>query len=122
MDVDFSTGLDCLLPLVAPLVTGHSQIAIGSRLAHGAKVKRQFKREIISRGYNLLIKLLFGPVFSDAQCGFKAVRSELAQELLPSIENNEWFFDTEMLLVGPPQRFALSTKCQWIGWKTWTRG
>ncbi len=107
MDVDLSTGLDCLLPLVAPLVSGHSQIAIGSRLARGAKVQRQLKREVISRSYNLLIKLLFGPVFSDAQCGFKAVRSELAQELLPLIGNNEWFFDTEMLLLARHSRLPI---------------
>ncbi|MEI6044769.1 MAG: dolichyl-phosphate beta-glucosyltransferase [Chloroflexota bacterium] len=99
MDVDLSTDLNCLLPLIAPLASGHSQIAIGSRLARGAKVERQWKREVISRGYNLLIKLVFGPVFSDAQCGFKAVRRELLLQMLPEIENNEWFFDSEMLLL-----------------------
>jgi glycosyltransferase involved in cell wall biosynthesis len=99
MDVDLSTGLDGLLPLVAPLITGHSEIAIGSRLARGARVKRQLKREVISRCYNVLIKLVFGPVFSDAQCGFKAVRKDLLPQLLPMIENNEWFFDSEMLLL-----------------------
>ncbi|MBN9389998.1 MAG: glycosyltransferase family 2 protein [Chloroflexi bacterium] len=99
MDVDLSTGLDSLLPLISPLVTGHSMVAIGSRLARGARVKRQFKREVTSRGYNLLIKLLFGQVFSDAQCGFKAVRKELIMPLLARIENNEWFFDTELLLL-----------------------
>lgn len=99
MDVDLSTGLDSFLPLVAPLITGHSMIATGSRLARGAKIKRQFKREVTSRGYNLLIKLVFGRVFSDAQCGFKAVRKELILPMLALIENNEWFFDSEMLLL-----------------------
>lgn len=107
MDVDLSTDLDCLLPLVAPLVSGHSQIAIGSRLAKGAKVRRQPKREIISRCYNLLIKASFGKVFSDAQCGFKAIRHELAMELLPLIENNEWFFDTEMLLLAEHNKLRI---------------
>jgi glycosyltransferase involved in cell wall biosynthesis len=99
MDVDLSTNLDCLLPLIAPLASGHSQLAIGSRLAHGSKVVRQWKREVISRCYNLLIKGVFGNVFSDAQCGFKALRRETVWQLLPLIENNEWFFDTEMLLL-----------------------
>lgn len=107
MDVDLSTSLDCLLPLVAPLVSGHSQIAIGSRLAHGARVKRQLKREVISRCYNLLIKLIFGPVFSDAQCGFKAVRKDLLIQMLPEIENNEWFFDSEMLLLAEHNKLRI---------------
>lgn len=107
MDVDLSTTLDCLLPLIAPLVSGNSQIAIGSRLAKGATVQRQFKREFISRCYNLLIKASFGPVVSDAQCGFKAMRRELAQNLLPLIENNEWFFDTEMLLIAAHNKLRI---------------
>ena len=107
MDVDLSTGLDGLLPLVSPLLSGHSVIAIGSRLAHGAKVKRQWKREVISRCYNVLIKAVFGPVFSDAQCGFKAVRRDVLPVLLPRIENNEWFFDSEMLLLAEHNKLRI---------------
>ena len=99
MDVDLSTNLQSFLPLVAPLATGHSDVAIGSRLLKGAVVTRQWKREIISRGYNMLIKIIFRNRFSDAQCGFKAVKSSVARQLLPQIENNEWFFDTELLLL-----------------------
>lgn len=99
MDVDLSTGLDSFLPLIAPLVSGHSLVAIGSRLARGARIKRQFKPEVTSRGYNLIIKLVFGQVFSDAQCGFKAVRKDLILPMLALIENNEWFFDSELLLL-----------------------
>ncbi len=99
MDVDLSTDLQSFLPLVAPLATGHSEIAIGSRLLKGAVVTRQWKREVISRCYNFLIKLIFRNTFSDAQCGFKAVKRSVAQELIPLIENNEWFFDTELLLL-----------------------
>ena len=99
MDVDLSTNLKSFLPLVAPIITGHSELAIGSRLARGAIVTRQWKREIISRCYNLMIKLGFLNAFSDAQCGFKAVRADVARRMLPLVENNEWFFDTEMLLL-----------------------
>lgn len=98
MDVDLSTNLRSFLPLIAPLATGHSDLAIGSRLLKGAVVTRQWKRELISRGYNRLIKLLFRNRFSDAQCGFKAVKRSVALRLLPEIENQEWFFDTELLL------------------------
>jgi glycosyltransferase involved in cell wall biosynthesis len=99
MDVDLSTNLQSFLPLVAPLATGHSDLAIGSRLLKSAVIARQWKREAISRCYNLLIKLLFRNHFSDAQCGFKAVKRSVAQALLPRVENNEWFFDTELLLL-----------------------
>jgi glycosyltransferase involved in cell wall biosynthesis len=99
MDVDLSTNLHSFLPLIAPLATGHSEVAIGSRLLKGAVVTRQWKREVISRGYNILITLLCGKRFSDAQCGFKAVKRSVAQQLLPNVVNNEWFFDTELLLL-----------------------
>ena len=99
MDVDLSTELEALLPLVAPLVSGHSDVAIGSRLAHGARVVRGPKREVISRGYNLLLKLTLRSGFSDAQCGFKAIRTEVARELLPLVEDEAWFFDTELLVL-----------------------
>jgi putative flippase GtrA len=99
MDVDLSTDLDALLPLVAPLVSGHSDVAIGTRLASGARVVRGPKREVISRAYNLLLKATMRSGFSDAQCGFKAVRADVARELLPMIEDQEWFFDTELLLL-----------------------
>jgi len=99
MDVDLSTNLSSFLPLVAPLATGHSELSIGSRLLKGAIVSRHWKRELISRCYNLLIKLLFRIRFSDAQCGFKAAQRSIAQELLLQVEDGEWFFDTELLLL-----------------------
>ncbi len=99
MDVDLSTDLAALLPLVAPLVSGHSDLAIGSRLARHSRVERGVKRELISRSYNLLLRQGLRARFSDAQCGFKAIRREAALELLPLVEDNEWFFDTELLVV-----------------------
>src|ERR1700728_3778618 len=98
MDVDLSTSLPALLPLVAPLLSGHRDVVIGSRLAPGAHVVRGPKRELISRSYNLLLKLTLQGRFSDAQCGFKALRRDAAAKLLPLIEDNEWFFDTELLV------------------------
>ena len=99
MDVDLSTDLDALLPLVAPLISGHSDVAIGSRLAHGARVVRGAKREFISRTYNLILRATLRNSFSDAQCGFKAMRTEAARRLLPLVEDNAWFFDTELLVL-----------------------
>ncbi|MCP2168376.1 GtrA-like protein [Goodfellowiella coeruleoviolacea] len=99
MDVDLSTDLDALLPLVAPLVNGHSDIAIGSRLARGARTVRGPRREVISRCYNALIRLTHGAGFSDAQCGFKAARTEVIRPLLDHVRDDAWFFDTELLLL-----------------------
>jgi putative flippase GtrA len=99
MDVDLSTGLDALLPLVAPLITGHSDLAIGSRLAPGATVARGPRREVISRVYNVILRVVFANRFRDAQCGFKAIRSDVARRLLPVVADEGWFFDTELLLV-----------------------
>jgi putative flippase GtrA len=99
MDVDLSTDLRGLLPLVAPLLSGHSQVAIGSRLARGSRVSRGAKREFISRTYNLILRTVLGAKFSDAQCGFKAVHADALVELLPAIRDESWFFDTELLVL-----------------------
>jgi putative flippase GtrA len=99
VDVDLSTDLAALLPLVAPLVTGHSDLAIGTRLARGSRTVRGAKREVISRCYNLILKGSLRARFSDAQCGFKAVRKDVAKQLLPWVEDDAWFFDTELLVL-----------------------
>ena len=99
MDVDLSTDLRGLLPLVAPLLSGHSDLAIGTRLAHGARVVRGPKRELISRGYNRILRTALRARFSDAQCGFKAVRRDVLDDLLPAVRDESWFFDTELLVL-----------------------
>ncbi|MDP9799046.1 putative flippase GtrA [Catenuloplanes nepalensis] len=99
MDVDLSTDLAALLPLVAPLFSGHSDVAIGSRLSRSSRVVRGAKREIISRGYNLILRGTLQARFSDAQCGFKAIRKDVADRLLPLVEDTGWFFDTELLVL-----------------------
>lgn len=99
MDVDLSTDLNALLPLVAPLLSGHSDISIGSRLTRTSRVTRGPKRETISRCYNALLHTTLGARFTDAQCGFKAIRADRARQLLPHVEDNEWFFDTELLVL-----------------------
>jgi putative flippase GtrA len=99
MDVDLSTDLAAVLPLIAPLVSGHSDLAIGTRLHRGSRVVRGAKREFISRSYNLMLRHTLSTRFSDAQCGFKAIRREVAAHLLPLVEDNGWFFDTELLVL-----------------------
>jgi glycosyltransferase involved in cell wall biosynthesis len=99
MDVDLSTDLGALLPLVAPLLSGHSDLAIGSRLHRDARVARGLKRELISRCYNRLLRVVLRARFSDAQCGFKAIRADVAGDLLGLVRDEGWFFDTELLVL-----------------------
>lgn len=99
VDVDLSTDLAALPPLIAPLLSGHSDISIGTRLGRNSRVSRGPKREFISRSYNFLLKRTMQVRFSDAQCGFKAIRGDVARRLLPHVEDNGWFFDTELLII-----------------------
>ncbi|MDO9407312.1 bifunctional glycosyltransferase family 2/GtrA family protein [Patulibacter sp.] len=99
MDVDLSTDLNALLPLVAPLISGHSDLAIGTRLARSSNVVRGPRRELISRTYNRILRMSLQARFSDAQCGFKAIRRDAAERLLPQVQDQAWFFDTELLVL-----------------------
>jgi glycosyltransferase involved in cell wall biosynthesis len=99
MDVDLSTGLNAFPALIGAIVNDGYDIAVGSRLADGSRINRSLKRRILTRGYNTMIKAMFLTRFSDAQCGFKAISREAAQRILPLIEDNNWFFDTELLIL-----------------------
>ena len=115
MDVDLSTDLDGLLPLVAPLVSNHSQVAIGSRLASGSRVLRGGKREFISRTYNIILRSTLRSQFSDAQCGFKAMRKEAVEPLLGVVKDQAWFFDTELLVQAERNGFRIhEVSVDWI--------
>lgn len=99
MDVDLSTRLESLTALIAPLLSGSSDITIGSRLIRGARVTRSPQREAISRAYNLLLRTVLHTRFRDAQCGFKAVHAQVARDLVPMVRDQGWFFDSELLVV-----------------------
>jgi glycosyltransferase involved in cell wall biosynthesis len=115
MDVDLSTDLGGLLPLVAPVLSGHSDVSIGSRFAPGAHVLRGARREAVSRSYNLLLRAALGSQFSDATCGFKAARRETAQLLLPLVNDDHWFFDTEFLVSAERNGFRIhEVPVDWI--------
>lgn len=115
MDVDLSTNLRALPPMLAALIHSDYDLATGSRLMHGATVTRQWKRELISRTYNLLIRLLFWHRFRDAQCGFKAATRRAVDDLLPQVKDQAWFFDTELLLKGEQQGYRIfELPVEWI--------
>lgn len=116
MDVDLSTNLRHFMPMIEPLVRGEYHIATGSRLMRGARVTRQLKREVVSRAYNLIVKAMFpARRFSDAQCGFKALSHQAVNELIPYIVDNNWFFDSELLLRAEQQGYRVwEVPVEWI--------
>ncbi|MFZ5800391.1 MAG: glycosyltransferase [Candidatus Omnitrophota bacterium] len=114
MDIDLSTNLRYLKLLIEGIACNFD-LAVGSRLMHGARVKRSLSREIISRAYNFLVKCLFFNRFSDGQCGFKAIKTAVAKQLVPLVENDNWFFDTELLLLAEYNKFRIfEVPVEWI--------
>jgi glycosyltransferase involved in cell wall biosynthesis len=115
MDVDLSTDLGALPALLDPLLAGRGDIAVGSRLIPGSQVTRGLRRELISRCYNLLLRATLGVTFADAQCGFKAGRREVLQPLLARVEDDEWFFDTELLYLAQLSKLSIrEVPVHWI--------
>ncbi len=99
MDVDLSIDLDAFAPLVASVMSGHSELAIGTRYGQASYVDRTLTRAFFSRSYNYLLRNGLGARFSDGMCGFKAARRDVVQTILPEIRDDRWFFDTELLLL-----------------------
>lgn len=96
MDVDLSTDLSFFPLMIDSLLQGYD-VATGSRLMKGAEIKRSLKREILSRGYNVLVRIILGVNYKDSQCGFKAVTREIVNKVVPEVKDNAWFFDSELL-------------------------
>ena len=107
MDVDLSTDLVHVTELIDAVVEEGYDIAIGSRLSRESRTRRSFKREFISRAYNLLVRSVLFTKFSDAQCGFKAVSREVVERIVPQIEDQSWFFDTELLVLAEKQGYRI---------------
>lgn len=115
MDVDLSTGLEAFPPLVRAIAEEGYDVATGSRLMPNSRIVRSLKRDVISKTYNLIIKATFFTKFSDAQCGFKAISRRACQELVPLIENQEWFFDTELLILAEKNGYRIKdVPVRWI--------
>jgi glycosyltransferase involved in cell wall biosynthesis len=115
MDVDLSTGLEAFPPLVRGVAEEGYGVAIGSRLARGAMTTRSLSRTVLSRGYNAIVKAMFWTPFSDAQCGFKAISREVAERVLPLIEDNNWFLDTELLILAERMGYRIKdVPVEWV--------
>jgi len=115
MDVDLSTGLEAFPALARAVAEDGYGVAIGSRLMKGSRVTRSLKRRILTSGYNTMIKGMFFTRFSDAQCGFKAISREVAEQVLPRIKNNNWFFDTELLILAEKMGYRIKdVPVRWV--------
>ncbi len=107
MDVDLSTDLCHLRELIEAIVVEGYHVATGSRLMKESQTRRCFKRELVSRIYNLMVKAVLLTSFSDAQCGFKAVGREAVQRIVPQIADQSWFFDTELMVLAEKQGYRI---------------
>jgi glycosyltransferase involved in cell wall biosynthesis len=107
MDVDLSTDLSHLSELIDAVAKGGYGISTGSRLMGASRTTRSFKREFISRCYNLFVKMVLWTHFSDAQCGFKAASREVVEQIVPQVEDQSWFFDTEMMVLAEKQGYRI---------------
>ncbi|HII79343.1 MAG TPA: flippase-like domain-containing protein [Methanosarcina sp.] len=98
IDVDLATDMRYLEKLIRAVSVEGYDFATGSRMMSESDAKRPFKREFASRGYNSLVRLFLHSKLYDHQCGFKAFRRDPLFELLDGIENQHWFWDTELLV------------------------
>jgi glycosyltransferase involved in cell wall biosynthesis len=114
-DVDLSTELEALTKLCRAIHEQGFDIGTGSRLLPESRIQRGLKREVISRCYNLFVKVVLLTHFSDAQCGFKAASRRAVDALVPQIEDQGWFFDTELLVLGEKQGYRIADlPVRWI--------
>lgn len=107
MDADLSTDISALPELIEKIKAGND-LAVGSRYLADSKVTRSIWRIIFSRFYFFILKMLIGLKSSDAPCGFKAINSKTKDIILPQVENLEWFFDSELLILSEKNNFLIS--------------
>ena len=114
-DVDLSTELEALPVIVDAIVNDGYDLGTGSRLLPESRTVRCFKRELVSRGYNLLVKAVLWTSFSDAQCGFKAVSRRVVERVMPDVKDESWYFDTELLVLAEKRGYRIKDlPVQWI--------
>src|SRR5690606_41590539 len=93
------TALSAPVPLAASPPRGHSDISVGTRLSSGSRIRRSVKREVISRAWHWFLRRTVGLNSTDTTCGFKAVWAESVRPLLEKVNDDGWFFDTELILL-----------------------
>ncbi len=106
MDADLATDLSALPSLIQEIKNGYD-LVIGSRFCPQSKVKRSLSRRLISKFYRLVLKIIFKTKIKDVPCGFKAISSKVKKELLPQVKNEEWFFDSELVILAEKQGYKI---------------
>ncbi|TSC94257.1 MAG: glycosyl transferase family 2 [Parcubacteria group bacterium Licking1014_1] len=99
IDIDMATPLKYMKELIFWLENDYAMV-IGSRFKKESKAKRSIHRKILGLGYSSLVRLFFKTSIMDYQCGFKGFNAKTIKPILPEIKNNEWIFDTELILRG----------------------
>jgi hypothetical protein len=107
-DTDLATDLKHLEELVERVRSGEYDVATGSRWLPGQVADRPAKREIPSWGYNELVRLVLRSELRDHQCGFKAFSREAFEHLSGTVEDDHWFWDTEMLVRAQREGFRVA--------------
>ncbi|MFA6215730.1 MAG: glycosyltransferase [Patescibacteria group bacterium] len=106
MDADLATDL-AALPLLFSGIGEGSDIVIGSRFHSGSQVERSLVRRVFSLGYHLALKILLQTKIKDMPCGFKAINSKIKESLLPLVLDNEWFFDSELVILAEKKGYKI---------------
>ncbi|WP_226012369.1 flippase-like domain-containing protein [Halomicrobium salinisoli] len=97
-DTDLATDMRHLEELVESIRSGEYDVATGSRWLPENPADRPPRRAVSSRGYNVLVRLFLRSDLKDHQCGFKAFDRDALFDLLDGVEDEHWFWDTEVLV------------------------
>jgi glycosyltransferase involved in cell wall biosynthesis len=116
MDLDLSTDLKYLKPLVDAITVEDYDFSTGSRMLPESKVERSLSRSISSKTYNFLVRHMLGSKLRDHQCGFKAFKREPVLGLLDHVEATHWFWDTEIMVRANRRGYKIKEIA--VEWKT----
>lgn len=106
MDADLATDLSAL-PLLIKGINQGWDVVIGSRFAKESKVRRSLPRKIFSWGYHAIAKIFLNLKIKDLPCGFKGINQKVKENVLPQVRNNEWFFDSELVVLAEKQGYKI---------------
>lgn len=108
MDIDLAVALSALPPLISLVAENKGALAIGSRLLPASQTERSWLRNYSSKLYNWLANTLLRCQISDWQCGFKAMNLDVRQAVVPLIQDNYWFFDTELIALAQKNNLRIA--------------
>lgn len=108
MDMDLSTDLRYIEVIVNSILDGYDVVTGSRLLPESVVVGRISKREITSRAYNFLVRLILGSKLMDHQCGFKAYNKESLRVIIDDVKDNDWSFDTEILVKSQKKGFKVT--------------